>query len=395
MESQSTLSSFVSSSSITDPRELWIAVDHVANTYRKSQKSQIWDLGTEFVSIDGKTAAWKCSICETVVVLSNKSTSNATRHLRKKHRIMQADDEDEDKGAVATQAKSTDGAYHALVNRVDITQFRKLLVDWIVQDQLPLSSVKSTSFRAMLLCLQPSIERYLIKSHNTMRSWVVDEFEQARLLVKQRLALAKSKIHISFDLWTSPNAHAIVAVVAHFLSPELRLRHVLLAVREIEGSHSGENIADSLLKVISEYEVNTRLGVFVSDNASSNDVAVRTILSRLEIDDNSSHRARCLGHIINLAAQAFILGKDCEVFSINAEAAEVAANVDSSRLSTLQRIWRDKGPIGKYHNIVAFIRASPQRRQAFTDCIRRSDSEKDGKLTNTKIRARKLTNFKI
>jgi hypothetical protein len=182
-------------------------------------------------------------------------------------------------------------------------------------------------------------------------------------------------------LWTSPNTHIIVAAVAHFLSPELRLRHVLLAVQEIEGSHSGENIADSLLKVISEYEVSTRLGVFVSNNISSNDVAVRLILSQLDINNNSSHRARCLGHIINLTAQAFILGKDCEVFSINAEAAEIAVNVDSSRLSTLQRIWRDKGPIGKYHNIVAFIRASSQRRQAFTDCIRRSDSERDGKFS--------------
>jgi hypothetical protein len=185
--------------------------------------------------------------------------------------------------------------------------------------------------------------------------------------VKQRLALAKSKIHISFDLWTSPNIHAIIAVVAHFLSPELQLRHVLLAVREIEGSHSGENMAESLLTVIADYEISTRIGVFVSDNASSNDVATRTILSQLEIDDNSSHRARCLGHIINLAAQAFILGKDCEVFSIDAEAAERTVNVDSSRLSDLQRIWRAKGPIGKFHNVVTFIRATPQRRQLFAE----------------------------
>jgi hypothetical protein len=102
MESQSTFSSFISSSSITDTREAWIAVDHGANTYRKSHKSQIWDLGTEFISADGKTSAWKCSICETIVVLPKKASSNATRHLRKKHRIMQAGDDDTDNGAVTT-----------------------------------------------------------------------------------------------------------------------------------------------------------------------------------------------------------------------------------------------------------------------------------------------------
>jgi hypothetical protein len=121
--------------------------------------------------------------------------------------------------------------------------------------------------------------------------------------------------------------------------------------------------------------------VFISDNTSLNNVAVRSILSQLDINNNSSYRARCLGHIINLAVQAFILGKDCEVFSINAEAAEITVNVDSSRLSTLQRIWRDKGPISKYHNIITFIRASSQRRQAFTDCIRRSDSKRDSKFS--------------
>jgi hypothetical protein len=122
------------------------------------------------------------------------------------------------------------------------------------------------------------------------------------LLVKQRLALTKLKIHISFDLWTSPNIHVIIVVVAHFLSPELQLRHVLLAIREIEGSHSGENIAKSLVTVITDYKISTRIRVFVSDNVSLNNVATRTILSRLEINNNSSYRARCLGYIINLAA---------------------------------------------------------------------------------------------
>ena len=30
--------------------------------------------------------------------------------------------------------------------------------------------------------------------------------------------------------------------------------------------------------------------------------------------------------------------------------------------------WRKKGPVGKLHNIVNYIRGSPQRRMAFTAC---------------------------
>ena len=102
MESQSTFSSFISSSLIADPREAWIAVDHGANTYRKSHKSPIWDLGTEFISTDGKTSAWKCSIYETIVILPKKALSNVTRHLRKKHQIIQTDNDDTENSAVIT-----------------------------------------------------------------------------------------------------------------------------------------------------------------------------------------------------------------------------------------------------------------------------------------------------
>ena len=160
--------------------------------------------------------------------------------------------------------------------------------------------------------------------------------------------------------------------MAHFLSPELQLRHVLLAVREIEGLHSGENMAESLLTVITDYEISTRIGVFVSDNVSLNNVITRIILSRLEINNNSSHRARCLGHIINLAAQAFLSGTD--------EASVQAEQSSSQQVSHLEaqlRFWRQKGAKGKFHNTCCFIRKTPQRRESFQMCLQATklDSE--------------------
>jgi len=54
-------------------------------------------------------------------------------------------------------------------------------------------------------------------------------------------------ILISFDLWTSPNAHAIIGVVGHFVSEEGKRRHVVLGLREIVGEHTGENMAGVLI----------------------------------------------------------------------------------------------------------------------------------------------------
>jgi hypothetical protein len=63
-----------------------------------------------------------------------------------------------------------------------------------------------------LLVLSQAIGPYLVQ-RTTIRNWVKEEFETMRLLVKEVLANAKSKIHISFDLWTSPNAYAICAII--------------------------------------------------------------------------------------------------------------------------------------------------------------------------------------
>jgi hypothetical protein len=69
------------------------------------------------------------------------------------------------------------------------------------------------------------------------------------------LSEAKSRIHISFDLWTSLNALAIYAVVAHFVDNNHRVYNALIGFKRIKGGHRGENIAEVVIPVLKEYEV--------------------------------------------------------------------------------------------------------------------------------------------
>jgi hypothetical protein len=99
-------------------------------------------------------------------------------------------------------------------------------------------------------------------------------------------------------------------------------------MRELDGIHSGRNISDEILEVIKTWDISERIGVYVADNTSNIDAAVRHIFSTLrpdEIDENpSARRSRCLGHIVNLAAQAFLFGKDCTAFADDIALAEEA-----------------------------------------------------------------------
>ena len=60
------------------------------------------------------------------------------------------------------------------------------------------------------------------------------------------LQCSKSNIHVAFDLWRSGNSHALLAVSAHFVDENYKIRTVLLAFRGVQGSLSGENIVQTV-----------------------------------------------------------------------------------------------------------------------------------------------------
>src|SRR6266487_5328499 len=134
----------------------------------------------------------------------------------------------------------------------------------------------------------------------------------------QQIQSAWSKIHISCDLWTSPNSLAILGIIAHFIDEEGTLQHATLALKDIIGDHSGEHLAEAIIEVLDEWGFASKLGFFMMDNAPNNDTMMRalqrsiytstylifTLLIVLELlkskwrlnYETKTHRLRCQGH---------------------------------------------------------------------------------------------------
>jgi hypothetical protein len=178
-------------------------------------------------------------------------------------------------------------------------------------------------------------------------------------------------ITISSDLWTSPNSLPLVAAavgfVAHYLDKDLVNKSTLIGMHRVKGAHTGENIAEVMIPVLEEMGIVSRLGYFIADNASNNDTCWRAICRKLrpDIKEPDSRRVRCLGHILNLAAKAFLFGKDADAFEEDTNSKRNNAHIEK-----LRELWRKKGPIGKFHNLVLHIRVTPQRREEFLDILR-------------------------
>lgn len=224
---------------------------------------------------------------------------------------------------------------------------------------IALVMIESESFREFIHIIAPALDTFMVSSSNTIRNWIMKLFEKQTLVIKRKLARARTRIHISFDLWTSPNHRSLVGIVAHWLDEDLKKQDVLIGLRRLKGSHSGENLAEVIIPVLQSYNLTSNLGFFIGDNVASNDVAVRCILHsiRPDIKDPESRRVRCLGHIINLVAKAFLFGNDEESLE-----AEGMTKTQIQQLLNVRKEWLTSGPYGKFHNTVQFIRDTSQRR---------------------------------
>jgi hypothetical protein len=241
-----------------------------------------------------------------------------------------------------------------------------------VEDHVPFSKVDSEAFRRLMLISNPSIKPSLC-SRQALRRWIKRDLGIAKEQVKFRLLQALSKVHISFDIWTAPSfTYSFLGVVAHCVvtteeGPQNQA--VMLALRRIADKHDGEKISKILLSIIEDYNIIDRLGVFMADNEVANNVAVARVLMALfpGITDKQikARRARCLAHIINLAAQAFLFGSDTSAFESQATDGDEEENFDTDTMRMKQEAWRKTGALGKLHNVVSYIFSSSGRRDAW------------------------------
>jgi hypothetical protein len=210
------------------------------------------------------------------------------------------------------------------------------------------------------------ISKYVV-SHQTIREWLRQEYQIACDTVRQWLQKAASRVHISFDVWTSPQGYGMLGIIGHCVDGvKLENQHVLLGLRRLPQAHTGAEIGGALTSRLNFWNLSGRqVGCFVADNASVNDVAIKQVLEVLipGIKEPLQRRGRCIGHIVNLAAKAYLFGEDVDAFEYAVETGNQSAA--SERLRAAQREWRKKGPIGKLLNLMVFIRASPPRRESF------------------------------
>jgi hypothetical protein len=225
-------------------------------------------------------------------------------------------------------------------------RFEKLLVNWIVATDQPFTTVDEPEFRELLAYAHHPSPLLKVPHRDTVKTRIMklgkDTVKATKLMFQVRRCVltgniltsalqndVDGKISISLDAWTSSNNFAFMAIVAHFITNAGQLEELLIDFRELEGEHSGVNLAEATWQTLCTYGIEHRvyffptirmditltqtltlqIMAFMTDNASNNNTLIDRIVElgrtkRIYMNENSAQwiRLRCMPHTVHLAA---------------------------------------------------------------------------------------------
>jgi hypothetical protein len=95
-------------------------------------------------------------------------------------------------------------------------------------------------------------------------------------------------------------------VVTYYLISDLISRSLLIGFRSIEKPYTGENLTTYVVAVLVDFELGNYVSYFVSNNNSTNNVAIKAIYRNLKLKNAKRRKLRYLNYIINLLIKAFL-----------------------------------------------------------------------------------------
>jgi hypothetical protein len=155
-------------------------------------------------------------------------TPSITEHWKGKHGI----DKDGKPLKTANQKSSV-----SLLSAIDFNIWKSAFIQWLVYCHISFNQIGNLYFKKLVKLLNESVAA-LMPGRSTTRKWVIEESERRERYLRHELRAARSNIHISSDLWTSPNYYAIMAAIVHYIDSKGVRQAKLIAFRYLDGEES-------------------------------------------------------------------------------------------------------------------------------------------------------------
>ncbi|QQP56940.1 Uncharacterized protein FKW44_001779 [Caligus rogercresseyi] len=210
---------------------------------------------------DSRNIHVTCRLCRDGKILSTarNSTSNLLKHLESIHK---------NEDLVATCLTNTPQTRkRRKYSELNGEELKGLVSAYIVEDMLPLSTVDSPTFRAIIkkIPLSPSVKLPYRKAYT---SWLDRKFTSMESALKSSLEGIEF-VSTTADLWTANNK-SFLGVTVHWIDNiTLKRRKGALACKRVMGRHTFNVIASEISRVHSFFGLERKVVATVTDNATN------------------------------------------------------------------------------------------------------------------------------
>ena len=371
------------------------SISHTQQPKRKRHKANIvWTYCRKPVQGDeakrtpkeqGARRIWYCKHegCEDYSVTS---TSSARHHLKAVHYLTLPDEDlsnvkrgiNQDLQSsfshqvLCKQQQEDQLVRRALKGAANKAAVQQALLRLIVQHDLPLSTCEWPELHTLVRAINYEATHCIWTSHQTVANQISKTFKIRQVQVKEALQQSQSLVHLTTDTWHSPNLKELQAITAHFVDSKGTLRKVLLDLPELPEGHSGVKVAPYVLAALETYGIKDRLGYITADNHGANDTLCESIHEQLLDWQPSKRRLRCVGHIINIAVQAFLFAKnktavDLAIEHVQSQSSQpLEDELVSLSVKDIDAGWIHINPLQKILTFVQALRKSDRLYNAFT-----------------------------
>jgi len=283
---------------------------------RKNSTSPVWSyFGLEKDSngrINSEDVA-VCRKCYQHVRAKGGNTSNLLSHLRIHHPTIH--------GLVTTAIKAKSRRKEDLAKRQQsqqptitstmkkVQQYDRTTRKWreittavthcLAKDSLPLYTVDKAGFRNMVETMDPQYDLPSSKYFSKMS--IPALYEDTRQKLKLDLQEQAKAFSATADMWTSVTGDPYLSYTIHYINDEWELKTKCLQTLYFPTDHTGQNIADGLKDILSQWGLDASKQVCITtDNGSNFISAIRSHLAWPYLT--------CFGHNLNLAISNSIKG---------------------------------------------------------------------------------------
>jgi hypothetical protein len=125
--------------------------------------------------------------------------------------------------------------------------------------------------------------------------------------IKNFLNKNATSVSLTTDMWTAKNRQGFLGVTCSFLDRNFVMHEIILTVEYVRYPHTAENISDTLLALLDEWELREKVHIITTDNGSNMKKAINDLST---ISTNIKWQP-CTAHTLQL-----VIGKGLNIVKL-------------------------------------------------------------------------------